>query len=214
LVAPITEDGATGFRSVLYAVDNDVTSLRSLAGKTVLIPGRHSFSGYILPRWQLALDGIDIESSGWKLVDGGSSEKAIADIEINNAAGLFGWDPYYADSKAPKNQAKGTLAMLKAGLGKRARDYQNLWQSSPILYGPHAVRKNLDGKAKEILVNFMVNLKRRNLEAYEAVEPNFSGGYHVVTINQYQSVIDIFRSRNKLKKAKVSSALDQNKKTP
>ena len=49
LVAPVSLDGATGFRSVLIAAKKSSKSLKGLEGKTILIAGKTSFSGYLLP---------------------------------------------------------------------------------------------------------------------------------------------------------------------
>ncbi|MEE9314497.1 MAG: phosphate/phosphite/phosphonate ABC transporter substrate-binding protein [Rhizobiaceae bacterium] len=214
LVSPVAADGATGFRSILLSSNKHTASLSSLKGKTIVIPGRKSFSGYLLPRGQLALDGVDIENAEWKIADSGNAINAIADLEGKNAAGVFGWEPYYGNSKLSLKQVKGTRALMIAKLGAGASEYPTLWQSSPISHGPHAVRKSLDGKVKALLAKFMINLNQRNFEAYGAVEPNFSGGFREVTISHYQSVIDLLRTGNNAKKASLPDNFGENKKTP
>ena len=190
LVAPIAEDGAFGFRSILLSAKNQATSMTALKGKDVLIPGRHSFTGYQIPLHQLALGGVDLENYGWKLVDQKRADKALSQFKQGKAAGLFGWVPEYgSNSNLAHHKTVGTTAQL----GKIAKNYKIIWQSSPIPHGPHAIHQNLDRNAKKILKGFLTQLQEKNISAYEAVELNFSGGFKSVDLESYQSVISLVR---------------------
>ncbi|MEE9375242.1 MAG: PhnD/SsuA/transferrin family substrate-binding protein, partial [Rhizobiaceae bacterium] len=164
LVSPKTIDGAIGFRSALFA-QTKINSLRLLKGKTVLIPGRHSFTGYILPRYQMSEQGISIEDYGWKLDDKDTVENAIRTLKTDSASAIFGWVPDYGSFDAPKLDGRGTLALLEKRLGKSTKDYKTVWKSSPVPHGPHAIRKNLDEALKKLLKEFLVKLNETDKEA-------------------------------------------------
>ena len=191
LVAPQSKDGVTGFRSILLVNKKEITSLKSVAGKTILIAGRNSFAGYILPRHQLAEQGVDITSTEWSLKHQASMETALTNLKKGEGAGIFGWVPSYVAPENKLQQKRNLIGGSFWTLGKKQNNFHSVWSSSPIPHGPHAIRTNLDGRVKKTLSVFLTSLHKENYIAYRAIENTFFGGLIPVKLKDYQPVISL-----------------------
>lgn len=187
LVAPAAEDGSYAFRSVLLARLSSARSLTKLKGKTILIPGRDSFSGSIFPRDRLARQGYDPKGQGWMFVDKGTMEEAIAAFAEGEGDALFGWRPDKA--KNTTAQPRGTLARL----GEVTRQVSAIWESERVVHGPHAIRSSLPESVKVLLLSLLTDMREAMPDAYEAIEPRFPGGFRPVSMADYRVVIDTVR---------------------
>lgn len=188
LVAPSADDGSLGFSAALIARKGQGTSVATLAGQKILVPGRRSFSGYILPKDQLGRDGIELEGDHWEIADKGSMEKAISAFRSGEGAAIFGWiGDVPRDS--PQGSGRGTLAALEGDI----EDLSVVWSSPLVFHGPHAVRKSLPTEAKDAVRDFLTNLKSDNPGAYEAIEPYLGGGFIDATVDDYRVTIDLIR---------------------
>jgi len=188
LAAPSSAEGATGFRSILIAAKKSSETLSGLKGKTILIAGKSSFSGYLLPQQQLASQGIDITSDGWKLDILDGMETAVAGLKKGDGSALFGWIPAF-DKNDKKISSTGTIA----DLGRQAEQFNIVWRSSPIPFGPHAIRNNLDKRVQVILENFLMGLDKQNPKAYQAIENNFMGGFKLVDLTKYRPILNLIK---------------------
>lgn len=180
LAVPKTIDGSRGFHSVLIAREGELKSLKDLQGKMTIIPGRHSFSGYIHPRAAFAQRSIELGSKDWPLLEQQDMETALDAFVKGQGAALAGWVPMN------ENSPRGTLYRLKQEGGS---GYHTVWKSELLPHGPHTVRKRLNGEAKVLLATFLMQLQSHNQKAYDAIEPIFGGGFVQSSIEDYEIII-------------------------
>jgi len=187
IAAPVSADGGQGFYSVIVTHRNDsnATSISALKSKPVIVPGMASFSGYQFPKLALAKDGIEL-GADWPVDDQKTMEAAINAFVDDKQSTLISWIPV-----TPEDQKiRGVYARLQEKGVSRDMTTQ-VWQSQLIIHGPHTVRADLSGEAKVILLDMLGALQALNPEAYDAVEPNFEGGFQPVRLEDYQPVIDV-----------------------
>ena len=195
LAVPIAQDGSKSFRSVLIARKSAGSSLFGLRGKTIAIPGAGSFSGYILPKFLFGLENIDLESGAWEVRDLQTADAAIEIYKKKEVQALFGWEPVsdqISDDQAAQNQATVSL------LGNDAKSSHIIWRSPEIPNGPHTVRNSLDSEARAILWDFLDQLQLTNINAYDAIAPNWGGGFAPTAKQDFQTVIDLVAGNSKL----------------
>ena len=193
LAVPATADGATGFRSILLAKKKHASSLAELRDKTVVLPGKQSFSGHLLPKHLLSNSGTAFEEFGWKLDYQPSAQTGLKTFLGKRAAAYFGWQPTIETvSETQKSNEKSIGQGTLATLSKKWRERLHVvWQSDVVPHGPHAVRRDVDPKAKAILKNFLFELFQDNPTALEAIAPRYAGGFHPVEHRSYRLVLDL-----------------------
>ncbi len=195
LAVPIAQDGSKSFRSVLIARTSEGKSLFSLRSQTIAIPGADSFSGYILPKYLLGLENIDLESGAWEVRDLQTVDAAIEVYKKKEAQALFGWESISRTTnsdRAVPNQATFSL------LGNAAQDSRIIWRSPEIPNGPHTIRNSLDSEARALLWDFLDQLQVSDINAYDAIAPNWGGGFATVAKEDFQTVIDLVAGNSKL----------------
>ncbi len=210
LAVPIAQDGSKSFRSVLIARKSEANSLFGMRGKTIAIPGAESFSGYILPKYLFGLQGLDLESGAWEVRDLQTVEAAIATYRKKEAQALFGWEPVKRSTNSDSVlQSQSTFSLL----GKTAGNSRIIWRSPEIPNGPHTVRNGLDSEARALLWEFLDQLQVSNINAYDAIAPNWGGGFAPVTRQDFQTVIDLVEGNSKLTAAVGPQSPQTNQKT-
>jgi phosphonate transport system substrate-binding protein len=209
LAVPIAQDGSKSFRSVLIARKSQGSSILSLRGKTIAVPGADSFSGYILPKYLMSLKNIDLESGAWEVRDLQNADAAIETYVKKDAQALFGWEP--TKSQVNSDQAVTNQATLSL-LGKAASNSRIIWRSPEIPNGPHTVRNGLDSEARAILWDFLDQLLVSDINAYDAIAPKWGGGFAPVARQDYQTVIDLVEGNSQLTEVTATPSVEEPKK--
>ncbi|MFD1988234.1 phosphate/phosphite/phosphonate ABC transporter substrate-binding protein [Mesorhizobium newzealandense] len=189
LVAPVDFDGAIGIRSVLLTRDGKLPDLAALESHRIAMAPSDSVGGSLLPLAALAAEGRKIAEDAPFLVHADSVAAAETMLVDGKADGLFGWVTAAADGRP---EASGTQARLEAA-GLSAAALQVVWTSGLLRYGPHAVRSDLDPEAKRRLTVFLTNLKSMTPDVYDLLESKHSGGFSVVTPNDYEMAASVVR---------------------
>jgi len=207
IAVPTTADGSSGFRSVLITRKkakrkSAVNRLSDLKGSTTVVPGKHSFSGYLYPKIELGRSGITLDTKNWPVENMETMDAAIQGFHEGKGDALLGWMPALANNES----ARGTLAALieKAGGDKTA--FRTIWTSPALPHGPHAVRNNLANEAKVIVWNTLRDLNQKGPKAYDAIEPLFGNGFQQATLEDYRPLINILKISSSLEE--LSSKLD------
>jgi len=190
LVTAKADDGARGFHSVLISRNDKVRSVNDLQGRVVIIPGQHSFAGYIHPKFALSQMGIKLGEQDWPISDHQNMEAAVHAFSQGKADAMFGW------VSMENRSTRGTLHRLRQ-LAKS--NYKIVWKSELIPHGPHTVRKDLNGEAKVLLATFLLRLAGQNPKAYDAIEPVFGGGFAQSVIEDYDIIIRFMATEQSLK---------------
>ena len=191
LASAKSADGSTGFRSILYARKGSFNSIRDASSKSILVPGRSSYSGYIVPKHIIRATKSIRELDQWALEIKPDAQTTLSAFTNGEGDGFFGWQPYWP-SNAPGPAQKITTGSQKQ-LEGQGIDVEEIWRSPIIPHGPHAVRTDLPAEAKVLLNKFLINLNDQNPKAYDAIEAVHSGGFSPVKIQDYQISIDVMQ---------------------
>ena len=186
IALPLAADGSKGFHVSMIGRAAGASSLADLRGQQIIVPGVHSFSGYQFPRLALQQEGVYLGEPGWPIDNRQTMEKAVQAFMGGKGKAILGWVPEVRTSAATTGESRGTLATLKAL--DRYKNYRELWRSDLIPHRPQVVRTSLPGEAKAIVWEFLSRLLEENPKAYDAIEPNFSGGFVPATKEDYAPV--------------------------
>lgn len=190
LVAPIDADGAVGIRSVLVTRDGKVPDLASMAAHRIAIAPADNVGGSLLPLTGLASGGVKIAQDAPFLARAASATAAEAMLGDGEADGLFGWEPVGGDGR-PTGTGGTIMRLEAAGIPKAS--LRVLWTSSPLRYGPHAVRSDLDAEPKRRLTVFLTNLKSLTPDVYDLLESKHSGGFELAVAKDYATALAAVR---------------------
>ncbi len=188
IAAPVSEEGATHIRSVLYVNAGSVENLKDLVGKRIAIGPESSLTATVLPMAQFQIDGVALEALDIELVTKPTIEEALNAVAEGSVDGFFGWD-----------QMKfGSGARIETALSRKLETYQDLqmeeiWHSEPVRFGPHSVRSDLPDEAKQALKEALLELEQSAPRAYDFISPNLAGGLEPVTKADYAPIISALR---------------------
>ena len=191
LVVPKALDGATGYHSILVtATRSGLRTLADLKGRTVVTPGRRSTSGYLVPLMELGRDGIALDDyfAQTEVADG--PDAALRTVLLGTADAAFVWSSLKGDRA--KGYSRGTLSRLVADGTMTMDEVAIIWQSHLIPHGPHALRRGLPPELKTLLVKILTRLKDADLQAYDAVERRFGGGFVAADPAAFKALTDAF----------------------
>ena len=189
IAAPRAADGSAGFRSVLISRYLGPGSLAALKNKTILIPGKHSFSGFLYPKAALISKGIDLGNTDWQVDDKSNMQSAMSAFSEGEGDAILGWIPEAVQEAGTSK--RGTLHELKAEADDESAKFRILWQSDVLPHGPQVVRRGLPGEAKKIIRQILLGLREKNAKAYDAIEPGFGGGFQSVSVDDYKPLTRI-----------------------
>lgn len=179
LAAPVNADGTSGYRAVVFA--DPAIDLGSLSqSKGLSIPGRDSLIGFGVPLASLTISGTALSGEEtWLAFTMGQTE-SIKAYEQGTIAAFVASVP--AAFKA--GTSTDTLPW-SAALGEQGRKPVPLWESAPIPFGPHAVRRNLVPEAKESLSTLLSNLPQVDPELAELLLPDQAVAFKPVEHGAY-----------------------------
>lgn len=176
LVQPLDDNAARGFRALIVArADDRITSLADARGARLAVGRKDSLSGRLVPLAGLSSAGIEPDGYFASLVE---SDDALAALNAL-AAGTADLAVAWSTASDPLSGAgdSGPIAALAAAGGLPPGGLRVLWQSDLVPYGPHAVRSDLPPEAKAALRGALLAMQADAPDAYDAIEPQFSGGF-------------------------------------
>lgn len=180
LAAPRAADGATGWRAtVVVRGDSVLRDVAGLRGKILAAPSSDVFAGRAYAFAALAKAGTPEADIGRVDPATGPEAAARAVAERRADAALI-WLPDAGATSAAATAPRGPLALLVEHGGLPPEGLRPIWQSPPVPHGPHAVRAELPSAWRVRLRDLLVNLKSDDPDAYDAVEPDLSGGFVVI----------------------------------
>jgi phosphonate transport system substrate-binding protein len=188
LVAPVGEDGSTGIRSVLIALDGRLPSSADLSGRRIALLPPDSIAGHQMPLAAFQPGGKPLSGEESFFVEVESAEAAETLLADGSVDAIFGWVPA-APPGAPEMEG-GTMARLEAAGIERSR-LSIAWRSEPLRYGPHAVSSGLDPEPKRRLAAFLTTLKGDDPDLYERLEAHRMGGFTAASQSDYAVALDM-----------------------
>jgi phosphonate transport system substrate-binding protein len=121
-------------------------------------------------------------------------EDALRALIEKRADVALSWSPVEATA-ADGMEPRGPLARLIARKVAGADTLKVLWSSDPVPNGPHVVRSGLPQDMRVKLRDFLINLKSDDAEAYEAIEPDFGGGFVPVSKDAFNDLVKVLGGR-------------------
>jgi phosphonate transport system substrate-binding protein len=184
-------DGSLGYFAVLVTrADSGIESLEDMAGKTLAYADSNSTSGYLVPRAELRLIGIEDDYFGSTGFSGGHEQGVVAVLngQYDAAATWSSLQGEYAEGYTRGNLRR----MVENGL-LNMEEIQIIWESNLIPNGPTVLRKDLPVEAKEAVLDLFLNMHVRHPECYTSVIGGDGAGYVPVEHEFYESTIALRR---------------------
>jgi phosphonate transport system substrate-binding protein len=122
-----------------------------------------------------------------------SADDAVRLVVSGEADAAFAWSSMTGNIET--GYSRGTLADLVARGELDMSELAVVWRSSPITHGPFALSKTIDEAVKNQIEAFLVGLDRAEPEAYDVLNPYYSGGYVAVEPADY-SGLDVLAAQN------------------
>ncbi len=185
LVQPVADTGSRGFRALIVtAADGPVTTLEEARGKRLAVGRTDSLSGRLVPLAGLGAEGIDAERYFASMVETDDALAALKALAAGEADLAVAWTT--ADDPMTGPRDSGPVAALAADGGLPPAGLKVIWQSDVVPFGPHVVRSDLPDEAKTALSQALLAMRNDDPDAYDAIEPRFSGGFVAADVSAYQ----------------------------
>lgn len=176
LAVPRSVDGSAGVRSILVVRnDSGYKTPADLKGKILAAPPAPSIAGRLVPFAELAAKGSDPETLFARIDPAAGPDAAIAALLDRSVDAAIAWSTLEGDPA--DGYDRGTLHDLVARRILDMHAIRIVWTSGLIPNGPHAVNSDLAPAVKARLREVLINLVDAHPDAYDAIEPNFGGGF-------------------------------------
>lgn len=168
-------DGSLGYYSVIVVrADSGMTSIEDLAGRSLAYADSNSASGYLFPRAELRLAGIEDSYFSQVGFSGGHEQGVIAVLNGQYDAAAT-WSSLLGEEA--EGYSRGNLRrMVDNGL-LNMDEIRIVWTSDLIPNGPTVMRRDLPAEARELVMDLFLNMKERHPECYNNVVGGEGGGY-------------------------------------
>jgi phosphonate transport system substrate-binding protein len=186
LVAPAAADGSVAYYAIIVAApEYGIASVADLQGRTVAIGAEDSIGARRMQLAGLIAEGVDPGRFG-AVREVASAEDSVRLVVSGGADAAFAWSSMTGDLQI--GYSRGTLADLVAQGELDMSEIAVVWRSSAITHGPFAVSKTIDEAVKNQIEAYLVGLDRAEPEAYDALNPYYSGGYVAVEPTDYSGL--------------------------
>jgi phosphonate transport system substrate-binding protein len=176
LAAPKSIDGTAGVRAILVVRgDSPYRTLDDLKGKVLAASNPRSIAGRLVPFNEMASEGSDPNTLFQRIETAAGPEAAVLQMIDRKVDAALAWSTL--EGEADEGYDRGALHAL---VGRHLLDMHQIriiWRSGLIPNGPHAVRDDLPLSLKNRLRDILLDLIDNAPEAYDAVEPDFGGGF-------------------------------------
>lgn len=167
IAAPVSADDDTGLAAVLYLHGDSMPD----TADTLVAQGATLVSSL----YRAAHPGQHLTEQ-----PAGQAEAAFVTGE---AEAYLGWAP----AGGARTERGGSMARFEAA----GLDVTVGWQSDPVRFGPHTVRKDIAAATRSRLLDLLGGLHEADPVAYDAIERRLSGGFRPASHADYQPVIDL-----------------------
>lgn len=168
-------DGSLGYHSVIVTrADSGINSIEDMAGRSLAYADSNSASGYLFPRAELRLAGIEDSYFSAVGFSGGHEQGVIAVLNGQYDAAAT-WSSLLGERE--QGYSRGNLRrMVDNGL-LDMNEINIIWQSDIIPNGPTVLRRDLPAEARELVLDLFLNMKDRHPDCYASVVGGDGGGY-------------------------------------
>jgi len=180
-------DGSLGYHSVIVTrADSGIESIDDMAGKSLAYADANSASGYLFPRAELRLAGIDDDFFGRVGFSGGHEQGVIAVLQGQYDAAAT-WSSLLGERS--EGYSRGNIRrMVENGL-LQMEEISFIWSSNLIPNPAIVVRQDLPEEARKLMIDFHLTMKERHPECYNATIGGEGGGFVEVANDFYETAI-------------------------
>lgn len=186
-------DGSDGYYAMMYArADSGIKSFEDMEGKSLAFADPNSTSGYLVPKAQLELAGVDIDSYFSTTGFGGGHEQAVVAVLNGQYDAGVTWTSGVGEKS--DGFSRGALrSMVDKGL-LDMDDLEIVWTSDIIPNGPWVLRKAAPQEAKDIAIAWMQNLRDTDYECYVDVSQGDGMGFKRVDHSFFEGIVAMRRA--------------------
>lgn len=186
-------DGSLGYYAVMVTrADSGIETLEDMQGRSLAYADPNSTSGYLVPRGQLALQGIDDEEYFSTTGFGGGHEQAVVAVLNGQYDAAVTW--ISGQGEHSEGYSRGNLRrMVDNGL-LDMNDLRIVWTSDIIPNGPTVFRTDLPEEARTALLDLMLGMKDSHPECYADTAGGDAGGYVEIDHAFYEGTVELRRS--------------------
>lgn len=185
LVTARTDDGSSGFQTVILSLPGGPRNLSGLAGRTLGVIGTDAVGGNTLALHEMAEQGLEEGDDGFTLRKFDDGEVAIEAFLNQEIDALMGWTVSGGSGSA--GMLPGTARQLLTRVPEDP-GHNVIWRSSEIPFRVHAVRANLPGEAKNALRDLLTGMFDNDPVAYDSIEPVYGGGFFAARPSQFEAI--------------------------
>lgn len=193
VVIPRSKDSTDGYHTILISGPKGPSSLSAITGKSIGVLSDGSVIGAPLVSHALASQNIVIGDDKTPFTSLGSAEETLKAFSSGKLDMLIGWSSMTGDSRS--GYSRGNLRQLSERFKVSARDFRVLWKSDQIPHRPHVMRKKLNGEAKRILRETLVNMNEKDPIAYDSIEPVYGGGFVKGRHERFKQLIEFIEAQ-------------------
>ncbi|PZX38000.1 phosphonate transport system substrate-binding protein [Roseinatronobacter thiooxidans] len=180
-------DGSLGYYSVIVTrADSGIETLEDMAGRSLAYADANSASGYLFPRAELRLAGIEDAYFGRVGFSGGHEQGVIAVLQGQYDAAAT-WSSLLGEHA--EGYSRGNIRrMVDNGL-LDMNDIKIIWTSDLIPNGPTVLRKDLPQEARALVMDLFLNMKERQPDCYNATIGGEGGGFVEIGHDFYETAV-------------------------
>lgn len=186
----LENDGSDGYYAMMYArADSGIENLEGMKGKSLAFADPNSTSGYLVPKAELEMQGLNLEEYFSATGFGGGHEQAVVAVLNGQYDAGVTWTSGVGEQK--DGFSRGALNSM---VGKGLLDMDDLriiWKSNLIPNGPWVVRKALPDEPKQIAIDWMEKLHDTDYECYVNVAQGEGKGFKRVDHSFFENIVEM-----------------------
>ena len=185
-------DGSLGYYAAMNArADSDIESLEDMQGHSLAYADPNSASGYLIPRAELKMAGIDDASYFSRTGFGGGHEQAV--ISVLNGQYDAGVTWVSGQGEASDGFTRGNLRrMIDNGLLDMS-DLRIIWMSNLIPNGPLVIRQDIPQEARDIVTDYLASQIDTDPVCYREISFGEGQGWVEVDHAFFEGVVQMRR---------------------
>ncbi|MGY6697675.1 MAG: phosphonate ABC transporter substrate-binding protein [Roseinatronobacter sp.] len=180
-------DGSLGYYSIIVTrADSGIETIDDMAGRSLAYADANSASGYLFPRAELRLAGIEDTYFGRVGFSGGHEQGVVAVLQGQYDAAAT-WSSLLGEKS--EGYSRGNIRrMVDNGL-LNMDDINIIWTSDLIPNGPTVLRKDLPEEARALVMDLFLNMKERQPDCYNATIGGEGGGFVEIGHEFYETAV-------------------------
>ncbi len=185
-------DGTLGYYAVIVVrADSGIETIEDLQGKSLAWADPNSSSGYLYPKAELELAGIDIDEHFSQTGFSGGHEQGVVAVLNNQYDAAATWSSLQGEYV--EGYSRGNLRrMVDNGLLDMT-DLRIIWTSNIIPNGPLVIRRALPQEAKDMLVGIYSRMHLDDPECFTAISGGDAGGFMATNHAFYEGAVELRR---------------------